>query len=63
MQSIIGSNAALRYLKAYDAHISYWHEVNPAYQVAYIDDPLHIPSAHHELLTRNLESLCPVAIW
>lgn len=43
IQSIIGSNAALRYLKAYDAHISYWHEVNPAYQVAYIDDPLHIP--------------------
>lgn len=43
MQSIIGSNAALRYLKAYQAHIDYWHEVNPAYQVAYVDKPEHVP--------------------
>jgi hypothetical protein len=43
MQSIIGSNAALRYLKAYQAHVDYWHEVNPAYQVAYVDKPEHVP--------------------
>lgn len=40
-QSIIGSNAAIRYLKAYDAHVAYWREVNPAYQLAYIDKPDH----------------------
>lgn len=43
MQSIIGSNAALRYLKAYQAHVDYWREINPAYQVAYIDKPEHVP--------------------
>jgi len=40
-QSIIGSNAALRYLKAYDAHVSYWREVNPAFQLAFVDKPEH----------------------
>lgn len=40
-QSIIGSNAALRYLDAYDAHVNYWREVNPAYQLAFVDNPEH----------------------
>ena len=42
-QSIIGPNAALRYLKAYHAHVDYWHEVNPAYLLAYVDKAEHIP--------------------
>lgn len=42
-KSIIGSNAALRYLKAYDKHITYWEEVNPAYQLAFVDKPEHVP--------------------
>lgn len=40
-QSIIGSNCALRYLKAYQAHVDYWRQVNPAFQVAFIDKPEH----------------------
>lgn len=40
-KSIIGPNAALRYLKAYDAHVSYWHEVNPAYLLGYVDQKEH----------------------
>lgn len=42
-KSIIGANVALRYLKNYQAHVDYWHEVNPAYQVAFIDKPEHVP--------------------
>lgn len=42
-KSIIGSNAALRYLKAYDAHVKYWQEVNPAFQVGFVDKPEHVP--------------------
>lgn len=41
MQSIIGPNGALRYLKAYNAHVDYWHEVNPAYLLAYVDKKEH----------------------
>lgn len=40
-RSIIGTNAALRYLKSYTAHVDYWHDVNPAYQLAYVDKPEH----------------------
>lgn len=39
---LIGSNVAIRYLKAYDAHVSYWHEVNPVVQLAYVDKPDHV---------------------
>lgn len=42
-QCIIGPNAALRYLKAYYAHIGYWQDVNPAYALAYVDKDEHIP--------------------
>lgn len=42
-QSVIGSSAALRYLKNYKTHVDYWHEVNPAFQVAYVDKPEHVP--------------------
>lgn len=42
-KSIIGSNAALRYLKAYDTHVSFWSGVNPAYQLAYVDKSEHVP--------------------
>lgn len=43
MTSIIGSNVALRYLKAYDAHVNYWQAVNPAYQLAFVDKADHAP--------------------
>lgn len=42
-KSIIGSNVALRYLKSYNAHVTYWQEINPAYQLAFVDSPLHVP--------------------
>jgi len=41
VQSIIGPNSALRYLKSYNAHADYWHEVNPAYLLAYVDKKEH----------------------
>ncbi len=40
-QSILGANAAIRYLKAYQAHVDYWKQLNPAFQLAYIDNPEH----------------------
>lgn len=40
-KSIIGPNAALRYLKAYQAHVDYWKEVNPVTALAYVDKPEH----------------------
>jgi len=42
-RSIIGPNAALRYLDAYNAHVTYWREVSPAYLLAYVDKPEHTP--------------------
>lgn len=40
-KSIIGPNAALRYIKAYQAHVDYWKEVNPTTALAYVDKPEH----------------------
>lgn len=40
-RSIIGPNTAIRYLKAYNAHVDYWREVNPAYLLAYVDKKDH----------------------
>lgn len=40
-KSIIGPNAAIRYLKAYNAHLDYWHQVNPAYLLGYVDNKDH----------------------
>jgi hypothetical protein len=42
-KSLIGPNAALRYLKAYHAHVNYWREVNPTTALAYVDKPDHAP--------------------
>jgi len=42
-QSIIGPNAAIRYLKDFKSHVDYWHEIGAAYHVGYIDHPDHIP--------------------
>lgn len=42
-QSAIGPNTALRYLKAYQAHLDYWHEVNPAVLLGYVDKKDHAP--------------------
>lgn len=39
--SIIGPNTPIRYLKAYQAHVDYWREVNPAYALAMVDKPDH----------------------
>jgi hypothetical protein len=40
-KSIIGANAAIRYLKDYHSHVQYWHSVNPVYSLAYVDKPEH----------------------
>ncbi len=39
--SVIGTNAALRYLKNYQGHVDYWRELNPTTAVAYVDKPDH----------------------
>ena len=45
-KTIIGANAAIRYLKAFDAHINFWREVNPAVSLAYVDKPEHVGWIH-----------------
>lgn len=61
-QSIIGSNAAIRYLKNYQAHVDYWHEVNPAFQVAFVDKPEHITYIR-EYAAALSQSMIVARIW
>jgi len=42
-KSLIGPNAAIRYLKDYHGHVNYWQGVNPAYALAYVDKREHAP--------------------